>query len=314
VSKKLSAVLSVLQHELKMWEFCTLVMLLCYYFLTIYNFSLLPYPAIALTLYSLAVAVILLFAYFDSPEKRPYLHLFRRFYIIPVVYLIYSQVYLTHYISFGDCDQILIDIDRWIFGGDITVMLYNIATPWLTEYLQLSYMLFFFLPITLCIELYAKGRKSDFDDVVYYISFAFYVSYLLYFLAPAIGPRFTLHDFHALDAELPGVWLTEFFRAVVNGGAGIAANEPNPAAVVNRDCMPSGHTMITLVTMILAFRVRSSFRYVFIVIGCSLIFSTVYLRYHYGIDVLAGIACAFLTLWLQEPFRKLIRSWGFQSV
>jgi membrane-associated phospholipid phosphatase len=35
-----------------------------------------------------------------------------------------------------------------------------------------------------------------------------------------------------------------------------------------------------------------------------LIFSTVYLRYHYAVDVFAGILLAFIVLWLEPKFRK----------
>ena len=31
--------------------------------------------------------------------------------------------------------------------------------------------------------------------------FGFYLSYLGYFALPAVGPRYTLHDFNSLDAE-----------------------------------------------------------------------------------------------------------------
>ena len=81
----------------------------------------------------------------------------------------------------------------------------------------------------------------------------FFVSYLLYFFMPAIGPRFTVHEFGSLNAELPGLWLTNTFRDMVNAGGGVFPGTENPAEIINRDCMPSGHTMMTFITIILAF-------------------------------------------------------------
>lgn len=72
--------------------------------------------------------------------------------------------------------------------------------------------------------------------------------------------------------------------------------------------MPSGHTMMTLMNMILAFRFRSKLRWVFLIMGCSLIFSTVYLRYHYVVDVIAGIILAFLALGLESKVYAFLTS------
>ena len=72
--------------------------------------------------------------------------------------------------------------------------------------------------------------------------------------------------------------------------------------------MPSGHTMMTLMNMILAFRFRSKLRWVFLIMGCSLIFSTIYLRYHYVVDVIAGIVLALVALGLESWIHTFLRS------
>ena len=58
--------------------------------------------------------------------------------------------------------------------------------------------------------------------------------------------------------------------------------------------------------MILAFRFRSKLRWVFLIMGCSLIFSTVYLRYHYVVDVIAGIALALVALGLESRIHSFL--------
>ncbi len=124
---------------------------------------------------------------------------------------------------------------------------------------------------------------------------------------PAIGPRFTLYEFSELNAHIPGVFITDFLRDFINSGGGIPADSLNPAMDVNRDCMPSGHTMMTLLNIILAFRFRSKLRYAFLIIGSGLIISTLYLRYHYGVDVIAGIGCALISLYLEPFIRSKIK-------
>jgi membrane-associated phospholipid phosphatase len=52
--------------------------------------------------------------------------------------------------------------------------------------------------------------------------------------------------------------------------------------------MPSGHTQIVLMVLFLAYRYEKFLYYLFFPIICGLILSTVYLRYHYVIDLLVG--------------------------
>jgi membrane-associated phospholipid phosphatase len=59
-----------------------------------------------------------------------------------------------------------------------------------------------------------------------------------------------------------------------------------------RDCMPSGHTQIVLIVLYLAHRYEKFLFYIFFPIICGLILSTVYLRYHYVIDLFVGATIA----------------------
>jgi len=238
--------------------------------------------------------------------------LFRRVCLAPLVYFIYSQAHVyIHAVNPHDYDLLLITWDKFFFGLNPTQWLNSISFPVLTEYLQFSYITYFFMPLLHGIELHLKNRDNDFNEFSRKVILAFYLSYILYFILPAIGPRFTLHDFSQINLELPGIWLTIFFRDFVNSGGGIPLGTLTPEVFVNRDCMPSGHTWITVVNIYLAFRYRSHFRWVFFVLGTSLIVATIYLRYHYVVDVIAGILLAILTLRFEPHIRKILEKSGF---
>lgn len=226
---------------------------------------------------------------------------FRKFYLLMFVYFIYNQTHtFIPYINSHLYDDILIKIDNFIFGCHPTHCTIKIANPILTEFLQFCYMTFFFMPIIHGIELHIRHKDREFYLLLRNILFGFYLSYLFYFLLPAVGPRFTLHDFNSLSQELPGLFLTDFFRSVVNAGGGIINNTLSPIIQVHRDCMPSGHTMMTLINIYLAFRFKSKLRYVFLFFGSGLIFATVYLRYHYVIDLIAGAFCFVISIILEN--------------
>ncbi len=264
-----------------------------------------------LLLNGLIVMLIAALAWAEGHWAPRWIRLLHWLYLPPVIYLMYQQVHA--YIPVVNpqlYDELLIAWDYALFGTHPTHWIARFAHPLLTEYLQTTYMLFYFLPLIHAAELFTRGRLKAVSVLARSMALGFYVSYLCYFALPAIGPRFTLHDFHQLDAELPGLYLTPVWRAYVNAGGGIPDGVPNPEDWVHRDCMPSGHTMMTLINTVLAFRFRSRTRWLLAGLGGSLIVATVYLRYHYVVDLIAGALCALCILWLEPRLYRLLARRG----
>ena len=306
-----------LREVLNMTDLYTLCMLLIYTVFAIIFFSRID-GSDDLILINIAIGIgIVSIATVDSKLKGGRLFtIFRRIYILPLVFIIYSQVqYYITIVNPSMYDEVLIQWDRAIFGVDPTKWMYQFANPVLTEYLQFSYILFFIMPLALGVELHVKNKEKEFSEYARLILFSFYFSYLMYFFMPAVGPRFTLHEFGSLSVEMPGIWLTEFFRSIVNSGGNISLDMANPEQHANKDCMPSGHTWITLVTIYLAFRERSMFKIPILIFGLSLIFSTVYLRYHYVVDVTAGFVLALISIKIEPLIRNFFKEkLGFKDV
>jgi membrane-associated phospholipid phosphatase len=232
-----------------------------------------------------------------------------RYYHLPIIYVVFMQVFV--YISVlnpHDYDPILVAWDKAIFGMNPTEWLLQFAFPALTEFFQIAYVLFYFHAFAQSIELNMRGLYEEAERVTRTIVFGFLLSYLAYFFMPAIGPRFSVHEYSSIFSDLPGLWVTDIIRNIIDTGDGFRDKAIAPALQMHRNCMPSGHTMMTLMNMILAFRFRSKLRWVFLIMGCSLIFSTVYLRYHYVVDVIAGIILAFLALGLESRIHVFLTS------
>jgi membrane-associated phospholipid phosphatase len=66
--------------------------------------------------------------------------------------------------------------------------------------------------------------------------------------------------------------------------------------VFARDCVPSGHTGVTLTMLIFAYRYQRTFFWIILPVGTGLIFGTLVGRFHYAIDLLCAVplvvACA----------------------
>ena len=219
-------------------------------------------------------------------------------YLVPLVFIFFKELHtMIEPMRSRIYDDMLILIDRYILRSDPTVELYKIANPYLTELLQIVYGTFFFLPVILGIDLIRQKKFKEFDYSAFIIFFGFCLSFIGYFIVPAIGPRFTLHNFETNNIEMPGILVTNFLREIVNSGESIPSGTLYPAYYVQRDAFPSGHTQMTLLVMILSIKFKSRFKWFFIPNGILLIFATVYLRYHYVTDLIGGFFFMLLTLW-----------------
>ena len=205
--------------------------------------------------------------------------LFHHFSPILFVILIYESLGdLIQYLQ-PDIDSRLIQIDFLIFGVQPTVWMEQWIVPWFTDIMSLAYLSYYFIPVVLIIVLYLKGRMMEFHRVIFVLAFGYYISFIGYILFPAVGPRYALTHLYSIPLE--GSFVTDFVRDTLN------ALEHN-----KRDCMPSGHTQIVLMVLFLAHRYGRILFYIFLPIICALILSTVYLRYHYVIDLFVGMALA----------------------
>ncbi len=237
----------------------------------------------------LLMAFVFFLAYNHKKKGTVFWEQLHFWFLVPFVFITFKEIYfMVHPIRIVDYDNYLIAIDRFIFGTDPTHALMKIANPYLTELLQIVYGTFFFLPIILAVDLMLNNRYEELKYETFIIIYGFILSYIGYFLVPAVGPRFTLHNFANTNTELPGLFLTNYLREIVNAGESITASVTNPIAVVQRDVFPSGHTQMTLLVIYLSIRFRTKSRWFFIIDGTLLIFSTVYLRYHYVADVIGG--------------------------
>ena len=223
-------------------------------------------------------------------------------YLVPALIVIYKQMYvLVPALRPGLYDEVLIAADRLIFRMDITTKMFRIASPLITEILQIAYGSFYLLPLVLGAEIIRRKMFRAFDFSSFCVILGFFLAYLGYFIFPAIGPRFTLHDFYAVNTDLPGMFFTNGIREFVNVGAGASSAHPRAAQLIQRDVFPSAHTQLTLAVMYLSVRLRTAVRFFLVPVGLLLVLSTVYLRYHYLVDVVGGLVFCCVTLFAARP-------------
>ncbi len=217
----------------------------------------------------------------------------------PIFFVIVTYELLGGLIPYlrPDVDGLLMRIDLALFGIHPAIWLERVSSPWLTDLLSLAYASYYFIPVILITTLYFRGGKREFPVIVFTLLLGYYLSFLGYIAMPTIGPRFAVASLQA--NPLPGGTITGTIIHIIN------LLEHN-----QRDCFPSGHTQMVLISLWFAFRYRRPLFWIYLPISILLIFSTIYLRYHYVVDVAAGFAFAGGTL-LTGPW---IWTWWIKGV
>ncbi len=216
-------------------------------------------------------------------RKKNYKNIIVRLLVLfyPAIFLvlIFESLHMVMpYIMGKVQDKLLADIDFFIFGFHPTIAIERFVTPVLTEIMYYLYAFYFIMPFFIFYYLFSKNKMQEFDKTIVFYLFTYYGSYLLYFIVPALGPRFyePIYSLQTINPE--GLWLTDTIRVVIN------KLEHN-----KYDAFPSLHAAITLTTLISVWRYRKKWLYFFVPIAIGIFISLIYCRYHYVIDIISGV-------------------------
>ena len=184
----------------------------------------------------------------------------------------------------GRRDAALRRADTALFGGPVPHLLDAAQRPLVSDVLSGCYLLLFPYLIVACLRHVARWRVAPRESVRFYegLFTVYALGFVGYLLVPAEG--MWLAGSREFAHPIVGGWLTTINARVVAAGS-------------NRiDAFPSLHVAVS--AFILGFDRRHASRWARVaalpVLGLWL--STVYLRYHYGVDVIAGFATAVIGL------------------
>ena len=227
---------------------------------------------------------------------HPYWIILRDWFPFFVILLMYYSLWgdATHLLVTHDRDAALIAWDQRLFGFQASVALQRFVTPLLTAWMEFAYTFHIVnIPIVACF-VYLRRRRERFREMMAGVLVITFLGLVGYLLVPAVGPMYTLRDQFTVSLGVP--------LEVVNRQI-----EFMDFARIKRDVFPSLHAGISFVVWLYAWRNSRRLFAILAPFVLSLFVSTVYLRYHYLVDVVAGLLLAPLAFLLAN---WLFRRWG----
>jgi membrane-associated phospholipid phosphatase len=183
-------------------------------------------------------------------------------------------------------------LDQRLFGALVPAWRSALGRPAsLTDAASLVYVSYYVVPVAMAVALFVQRRRAEFDQAVFGFIATLLMSYLGYFLFPTTGPR-----------------VPSDVAAQVLGGGALSAGVRsfvNFAEVNQLDAFPSGHTALSLVFLAYGWRLTPRWRVPLLLVTAGIIFSTVYLSWHYVVDLVAGAIQALSMVALVPALRRV---------
>ncbi len=175
-------------------------------------------------------------------------------------------------------DHWMLAFDTQLFGQALPLWLEPLVSPLMTLWMESSYLHFYYaLPIGSLLWLFWREQYADFVHLRQAVIYTLCSGFVLYFFIPVKGP---------------GDAMPELFSVSLGARDTVMYDAVNSFRYAY-DCFPSLHTAIPWVTLLTCWRLYSpAFRPLALFMTLSITLSTLYLRYHYGADVLAGVLLA----------------------
>jgi hypothetical protein len=238
-----------------------------------------PAWGVYLAYHAMGAALVALVVHAEARYGGRFWSICRYWYVLPVILGSFREL---HYLipgvhPFEDFrwDRALAAIDRRWFG-DVDAFFLGMAQPQLVDLLHLCYWSYFVILIVPGAVLYAKGELQRVREYSTVLLTALFLSYLGYFLIPAVGP----HHFHAPRPPALDGWIL--------GGALHALLMEIEWKMP--DAFPSGHALATMTALVMAWRLRRGTFWKILAPGAGVVIATMALRYHYVVDVVASVA------------------------
>jgi hypothetical protein len=186
----------------------------------------------------------------------------------------------------ADADPLLARWDVALLGAPATAYFAPIESKWLND-VMMAFYLFFFYYLVFGPFHYWRHDLRRFRNCFVGLFVLYAIGFLGYSLLPAGGPHWN----PALK-PLDGGPLLDYMHPLINAGSNQV------------DVFPSIHAAASLYLLIFDFSNYRQRFWILLVPTLGLWVSTVYLRYHYAVDLVAALAVTLLAVAVQHGYER----------
>ncbi len=234
-----------------------------------------------LLMHGICIGVILgvrTFLHRQPPHRYRWLRLLHAWYPPAALPFIYEELAVLNRIVWDRYfDPIVWAWERRIFAQSPVMWFSEVFNHILvSEYLHFSYTFYYFMIIILAYVLYHGRRYREFQSYLWTLLMTFFFCYFWFIFFPVEGPRYS---FPSLAEHLQHGPFYRLSHWILKGAARGAA-------------FPSSHVAAAVVTLMCAWKWDRKVFIGLFPLGIGLVLGTVYGRFHYGIDALAGLVVA----------------------
>ena len=241
--------------------------------------------------------VIFVFAFtFSVIIKRKisknFFQLLQNILVFALMTFLYKETAMLNTLIFPKIDEFLSNLDQNIFKFQPSIEFSkHFNSLFFSELFYFGYFCYYLLPLVVLGILY-KFLPQKIEEFGFILITSFLLYYFIFIIIPAEGPQFyfTFPDNHI---EAQGIFGNAIKLIQKNGEAPTAA-------------FPSSHVGISWIIIFWLYQnFRKSVKY-FLPFVILLMFSTVYIKAHYFVDVVAGFLTAPIVFFLTFKFYKFL--------
>ena len=212
--------------------------------------------------------------------------------VFALMTFLYKETAMLNTLIFPKIDEFLSNLDQNIFKFQPSIEFSkHFNSLFFSELFYFGYFCYYLLPLVVLGILY-KFLPQKIEEFGFILISSFLLYYFIFIIIPAEGPQFyfTFPDNHI---EAQGIFGNAIKLIQKNGEAPTAA-------------FPSSHVGISWIVIFWLYQnFRKSVKY-FLPFVILLMFSTVYIKAHYFVDVVAGFLTAPIVFFLTFKFYKFL--------
>ena len=199
-------------------------------------------------------------------------------------YALYTNLMLR--VNPHTADTVLSKMDAALLGNQASILLEPYINPWVTDFLSLVYFSFVFMLPGVALYFYLAKEKMIFRRIMMGYLTLMLLGIASYLLVPATGPEI--------------VFANQYTRELNGHPAIYSVDHIMRAGRVRYDCFPSQHVGIPLLLSFYLYDYRRKLFIPALAYVAIMCFATIYLRYHYLVDVMASFLFAPAACWLND--------------